>query len=131
MKLKTEKDNLIRLFLYWFFVFIPKKIFNRFNNLFRFGIYFFSMDKIPKTFLNPWKKLSDSYNGPFDIKKYFEAFFGNIISRIIGMFLRTFLILFFIIFEIFIIFLGIIVLIGWFLIIPLTIFIFYFYAISF
>jgi len=131
MKLKNEKDNLIGLFLYWFFVFVPKKIFTKFSNLFRFGIYFFSMDKIPKTFFNPWKKLSDFYNGPFDIKRYFEAVFGNIISRIVGMFLRTFIFIFFLIFQITISLVSITILIIWFLIIPFTIFIFYFYAISF
>jgi len=87
------------------------------------------MESIGKSFFSPWKRLTDFYQGPFDFRRYLETLFGNLISRAIGVFLRTFLVLFFIIFEILVVILGILSLAIWYLIVPLIIFIFYFYGI--
>ena len=127
--MEIYNKNLFFIFLFWYFVYIPEQILNRFKNLLKFGVYFFSMENIGRTFFSPWKRLSDFYQGPFDFKRYFESVFGNLISRAIGIFLRVFLVLFFIIFEIIAVVLGILALAIWYLIIQAIIFIFYFYGI--
>jgi hypothetical protein len=127
MKIKRSA-NLFSLFLSWYFLYIPQKLLERIKNLIRFGGYFFSVSLILKTFFSPWKRLQDYYSGSIlDIRRYFETLLGNLISRVIGMVLRFFLLVAFILFEILVTTFGMIILAFWFLAPFLTI-IFIYYA---
>ena len=59
-----------------------------------------------------------SYGKGFDIGRYLEAFFSNLIFRLLGAIVRSFLIVIGLLAEIFIVFCGIIIFLGW-LILPI------------
>jgi len=106
--------SLLLLFYDWYFVKVPKKILLVFKNLLKFGEYFFSITLLLKTYFSHWHGYRWVYKERgIDIWKFFEVHFSNLISRILGAFIRTFIILFGILFEIFILILGPIVLISW------------------
>jgi hypothetical protein len=112
--METEnKENIINLWFYWQFFESPKKIFQAWKNFFNFGLYYFSIPFLIKTLFSPWRKYHWSYPRGFDIGKYLEVFFSNLISRMIGAILRIFIVIFGILFEIFVIFFGFLIFWGW------------------
>jgi hypothetical protein len=111
------KENIFWQWISWQFFDVPKNILKAWKNFLDFGLYYFSIPLLIKTLFSPWRRYKWSYGKGFDIGKYFEAFFSNLIFRILGAILRCFLIIIGILFEIFIIFAGAIVFFGW-LILP-------------
>jgi hypothetical protein len=109
-----KRKSLLLLFYEWYFIQVPKKIFLLFKNLLKFGNYFFSITLLLKTYFSHWHGYRWVYNvRGIDIWKFFEVYFSNLISRILGAFIRTFVILFGILFELAVLILGPIVLISW------------------
>jgi hypothetical protein len=109
-----KRKSLLLLFYEWYFIQVPKKIFLVFKNLLKFGNYFFSITLLLKTYFSHWHGYRWVYNvRGIDIWKFFEVYFSNLISRILGAFIRTFVILFGILFELAVLILGPIVLISW------------------
>ncbi|MFC1663637.1 hypothetical protein ACFL0A_00710 [Patescibacteria group bacterium] len=68
-----------------------------------------------KTLFSPWRKYEWSPGKGFDINRYLDAFFSNLISRALGFIIRIVLILVGISVEIFIFFGGLIIIIIWLL----------------
>jgi hypothetical protein len=54
---------------------------------------YFSIDLLFKNFLDPWKRMNDNYPKNFNLKDYFYAFVTNMIVRIVGIIMRTILII--------------------------------------
>lgn len=104
----------------WHYIDKPKQIIQNIRNLFNFGLYFFSLKQIIVSFFTPWKGITWQTGRGFDLQVYLETLIGNIISIVIGMIMRTFLIIFCLIFEIIILTLGFIYLLTW-LLLPLII----------
>lgn len=123
-------DSLPILFLQWYFFDVPLFLLQAFKNFLRFGAYFFSIPVLIKTLFSHWHKFSWEYPRGFDLWKYIEVFLSNLISRVIGAVLRIVFILMGIIFEIFIFIGGIIVIFGWFLV-PILLFLGLMYGIRF
>lgn len=98
--------NIFLKFLYWQFILSPKKVLLITKNYLLFGCEFFSIKGTLKSLFSPWKMTSWSYGKGLDVGRYFETFISNIFTRIIGFVMRTFLIIVFVIFEIFIIITG-------------------------
>ena len=111
------KENIFWQWISWQFFDVPKNILKAWKDFLDFGLYYFSVSLLIKTFFSPWRRYKWSFGKGFDIGKYFEAFFSNLIFRILGAILRCFLIIIGLLFEIFIIFAGAIVFFGW-LILP-------------
>lgn len=109
-------------YISWYFFEIPKSILRAWGNFLKFNLNYFSVPLLFKTFFSPWRRYRWIYPKGFDIGKYFEVFFSNLISRTLGAVLRFFLILVGILTEIFIIFAGIIVFFGWLILPALLIF---------
>ncbi len=99
----------------WQFIDKPKEIIQSIKNVLSFGLYFFSLKQILVSFFTPWKGIVWQNGRGFDLQLYFENFIGNIISIVIGMILRTFLIILCLIFEIIILIIGITILLLWIL----------------
>ncbi|MDD3292823.1 MAG: hypothetical protein PHI45_00660 [Candidatus Pacebacteria bacterium] len=99
----------------WQFIDKPKEIIKSIKNVLSFGLYFFSLKQIIVSFFTPWKGIVWENSRGFDLQLYFENFIGNIISIVIGMILRTFLIIICLIFEVVVLTLGILLLILWIL----------------
>lgn len=109
------RQNIILLWFEWCFFDVPKEILKAWQNFLRFNLNYFSIPILLKTFFSPWRKYKLSYGKQINLWKYFEVFVSNMMSRIIGAFLRFFLILTGILVEIFIFFIGLIIFLFWFI----------------
>jgi len=68
-------------------------IFSFWKNILIFLFNYFSIKSLLGNFFTPWKRLADSYSKPFNIKKYLFIFLANTIMRLVGMFLRSIVII--------------------------------------
>jgi len=106
-------DNIIFQFISWYFLEVPKKILGAWKNILKFNLEYFSIPLILKTFFSHWRQYKWDYGRGFDFRRYTEVFISNMISRILGMVMRTILISIGLLVEIFIIFCGGSVFLGW------------------
>jgi len=111
-------QNIFIQYLSWQFLEMPRDILAGWRNFLKFGLNYFSVSLLVRTFFSPWHKYTWAYPKGFDIGKYLEVFFSNLITRILGVILKSFLIFFGILAEIFIFLLGLILFFGW-LILPI------------
>lgn len=110
---QRAEESVAVLFLRWLFVESTIKIFKTWVFFLRFGIEIFSIPLLVRTFWYPWRRYFTGYPKGFNPALMFESFFGNIMSRVIGMILRIFFIFLGIIFDILIFAVGSIVLVLW------------------
>jgi len=113
----AQKQNIIIQWLSWHFLEMPKSILISWKNFLKFNLNYFSLSLLLKTFLAPWRRYRVSKGRGFDPVKYLEALFSNLIFRILGAIIKSFVIVIGLIAEIFIILAGIVVFFGW-LILP-------------
>lgn len=109
-----NKEMIILQFIFWYFFEVPKKILEAWRNLLKFNLEYFSILLLFKTFFSHWRRYKWAYPRGFSPAKYFEVFLSNLISRVLGMIMRTILISIGVLGEILIFFMGTIVLLGWF-----------------
>jgi len=109
----AKKTNIFFQWLFWQFFEMPGNILKAWRNFLRFNLNYFSIPLLLKTFFSPWRKYKWSCGKGFDIKRYFEALFSNLISRTLGVIIRSFLIIIGLLVEIFIIFAGTIIFLSW------------------
>ena len=114
----AKKQNIVLQWLSWQFLEMPRNILKAWGNFLKFGLNYFSVPLLIKTFFSPWRRYVWVYPKGFDIGKYLEVWFSNLISRILGVVLRFFLIIIGILAEILIVFGGLIFLLVW-LILPI------------
>ncbi len=100
-------------FLKWKFIYSNRSFLRAWFEFLKFGLNIFSVRILLKTFFSPWHKYWSSYPLGFNPKDAFFVFFGNMMSRVVGMILRTIFILAGIIFEIFIFFFGAFLFLVW------------------
>lgn len=113
----AEKQNIVIQYLSWQFWEVPREILKAWRNFLLFNLNYFSIPLLIKTFFSHWRRYQWSYGRGFDIGRYFEVFFSNLISRILGAIVRSFLLIIGLIVEFFIIAGGLIVFLSW-LILP-------------
>jgi hypothetical protein len=123
-------EEVIAFWLKWHFFEQPRLFLKIIKNLFLFGIDYFSMPLLLQTLFSPWRRYTWAYPRGLDIGKIFETFISNLISRIIGMVMRLFLLFFGAIFEIVVLFGGIFFIFCW-VFSPLIIIFLISYAFSF
>jgi hypothetical protein len=63
------------------------------NNFLYFIFNFFSIKLLWQNLFTPWKKMSDPYNHKFNLKDNFYTFISNSIMRIVGLLMRSALIM--------------------------------------
>jgi len=105
--------NIFFQYLCWQFLDMPRNLLKAWGNFLKFNLNYFSIPLLLKTFFSPWRRYSWSYGRGFDLGRFFEVFFSNLISRILGALMRVFLIIFGVIAEVFIFIIGIIIFLGW------------------
>jgi len=103
----------ITQFLVWQFLDVPKEILAGWKNFLWFNLNYFSIPILLKTFFSPWRKYRYPYGRFFEFWKNTETFVFNMMSRVIGVILRTFFIIIGIISEIIIFIIGLILLLTW------------------
>jgi len=109
----AKTQNIFFQWLFWQFFEMPGNILKAWRNFLRFNLNYFSIPLLLKTFFSPWRKYKWSYGKGFDIKRYLESFFSNLISRTLGAIIRSFLIIIGLLVEIFIVFAGTIIFFSW------------------
>ncbi len=106
-------QNIFFQYLVWHFFDAPKNILKGWKNFLLFNLDYFSVISLLKTLFSPWKKYKVSYGKGFDVSRYLEAFFSNLIFRVLGAIMRSFLIIAGLFLEVLIISAGLIVFFGW------------------
>ncbi len=106
-------QNIFFQYLSWQFFDMPKNLLVAWGNFLKFNLNYFSIPLLLKTLFSPWRKYKWSYGKGFDIGRFLEVLFSNLISRILGAIMRIFLIVFGIIAEVFIIFIGLFLFLAW------------------
>ena len=109
----AKKQNIVIQYLIWQLFDVPKGLIGAWKNFLLFNLNYFSIVLLFKTLFSPWRKYKWSYGRGFDIGRYLETFFSNLVSRTLGAIIRSFLIFIGLMAEIFIVFAGLIVFIGW------------------
>ena len=107
--------NIFSQWFSWHFFETPIEILKAWRNFLLFNLNYFSIVLLLKTFFSPWRRYKVFYGRGFDVGRFFEAFFSNLIFRILGAVVRSILIFFGLLVQIFIIFAGAIILISWLL----------------
>lgn len=113
----SQKQNIILLWIDWYYFEMSNNLFNVWKNFLFFNLNYFSIPLLLKTFFSPWRRYKWSYGRGFDPQQYFETFISNSFSRIIGAICRVVLILTGIVAELFIFISGLFIFFGW-LILP-------------
>ena len=107
------QSNIFTLWLYWHFLEAPKGILRGWRNFLKFGLNYFSLPLLLKTFFSPWRRYSWAYPRGFSIGIYIEVFFSNLISRFLGAMVRSFLVVIGMFFVALLAIGGLIVFLGW------------------
>lgn len=110
---RTLERNIISLWIEWQFFDVPRSILRGWGNYLKFNLNYFSVSTLLKTFFSPWRKYSLAYGKGFNLRRYFEVFIFNLMSRIIGAVLRLFFIFLGLLTEILIILAGAVIFFGW------------------
>lgn len=106
-------NNIFVLYLEWQFLDTSKAILQGWANCLRFNLNFWSVPLLLKTFFSHWHRYRYSYGKGLDFKRYLESFTFNMISRVLGMIMRSVLIVLGLITEVFVFLAGIIVFFVW------------------
>ncbi|MES2059680.1 MAG: hypothetical protein V4438_01480 [Patescibacteria group bacterium] len=80
-------------YFYWHYTEALKELIQICRNFLWFVYHFFSMDVLSKTLLSPWQRLDEPYKKGSGIEGFFETFVVNTLMRILGFFIRSFVIL--------------------------------------
>ena len=90
----------------WHYLEASKEILKGWGNILWFEFNYFSVWLLIQTFFSPWKKIAWDYGRGFDIGRFLFTFSSNLISRILGAFVRSFLVSAGIIGQLVLLFLG-------------------------
>jgi len=107
----------------WYSVIVPKNILKTWRGYLKFGLYYFSVGSLLKTLFSPWHRYQWAYDKRgFDIERFLETLFSNVISRTIGFLARICLIVVGICAELLIFFAGLSAVGFWYILPVLLIF---------
>ena len=111
--IRSNTSSTLVLFFLWLFVESTAHILRTWKFFLVFGLRIFSVPLLVRTFFSPWHRYWYGYPKGFDLKALFSVVFGNLMSRAIGVVLRTFIILLGLFFEVVIIVVGAVFLVFW------------------
>lgn len=106
-------QNILIQYFQWHFFDVPGGILKAWRNFLRFNLNYWSIPLLFRTIFSHWRRYEWVYGRGFDLGRYVEVFFSNLISRLIGATIRSIFILIGLILEIFIFLGGVIILLGW------------------
>ena len=82
---------LVRVFLdysLWHYSSAYRQIFSVWRNYLWYVNKMFSVTLLLRTLLSPWKRMTEVYQGGFDIGRLFEVVLMNLMSRFVGLIIR-------------------------------------------
>ena len=86
--------KLVPIYLRWHYSTAFLDIFRIDGDIFWFLWHFFSVPDTFRTFFSPWQRMSEQYQKGLDIEEFASTFITNILMRIVGVIMRTILLLF-------------------------------------
>jgi len=104
---------LLLSYLKWHYLDATKEILKGWSNILWFNFNYFSVWLLIQTFFAPWRRIAWDYGRGFDLGRYLFIFASNLVSRILGAFMRSFLILAGITGELVLLFLGSVFFLFW------------------
>jgi len=107
------KQNIFFAFIDWYFHQATLFLLRAWKNFLLFGLHYFSVGELCRTFFSHWHRISDTYGRGFDIQRYITTFLGNLMSRALGALVRLVVIIIGLLFELFIVIAGVIVILLW------------------
>jgi len=111
-----QKQNIFSLWFFWHFYEMPKFLLGVWKNYILFALNYFSLPILLKSLFAPWRRYKWNYPKGFDVGEFFSTLVSNAFSRILGALMRIVLIIVGIIFQIFVVFAGLIIFLLWILI---------------
>ena len=76
----------------WHYIDAPREILTAWGNFLWFIFNYFSVGLLLRTLFSPWRRITWDYGRGFDIGRYLFIFSSNLVSRILGAFVRVWLI---------------------------------------
>lgn len=113
---EIESQNIISLWLTWHFIEMPKFLLGVWKNYILFALNYFSVPTLLLSLFSPWRRYKWNYPKGFDIGGFFSTVISNAFSRFLGALMRIVLIIVGILFQLFVIFAGLIIFLFWVLI---------------
>ena len=86
-------STLLLIYLKWHFFDAAGELFRALRNILWFNYNYFSIGLLIRTYFAPWRKVTWDYGRGFEIGRFLFIFFSNVISRILGAIMRSFLII--------------------------------------
>ena len=90
----------------WHYVDALKDILRGWGNILWFEFNYFSVWLLLRTLFSPWRRITWDYGRGFDLGRYLFTFASNLVSRILGAFVRIWLVCAGIIGQLLLLFLG-------------------------
>ncbi|MFA6348200.1 MAG: hypothetical protein WCX30_02085 [Candidatus Paceibacterota bacterium] len=113
--------SIFSAYFYWHYSERLKEIFLAMSNYVNFWVFFFSIKMVLKSLFLPWKRIeSIPQKTGFDISIWANNIFFDIVSRVIGLAMRVFLLCFFVLCEIVTLSVGVLFIVIW-LFLPLIV----------
>lgn len=97
----------------WHYTQAFRDLYRNWKNFIIFVLYFFSLRLLLRTWLSPFGRLNEEYKKGFELEDFLETLVVNILMRVVGFVLRTFVILTGIFALILVILLGPVVFVLW------------------
>lgn len=116
----AKNQNIAVAWVKWHFYDVPAFLLSVYRNYLNFGLYYFSIPLLARTFFSPWRKYQWNYPKGLNIGEMLAVLVSNLFSRLMGALSRIVLIIAGSIFEMLIAIFGAVIVIVWVLI-PLLI----------
>ena len=112
----NSSKNIFTEWLSWQFYEMPRFLFGVWKNYILFTANYFSILILLKSLFAPWRKYRWNYPKWFQVGEFLSTLISNAFSRLLGALVRIVLIVAGILFQISVIFIGLLVLLLWVLI---------------
>ncbi|MCL5435603.1 MAG: hypothetical protein M1275_00805 [Patescibacteria group bacterium] len=76
-------------FLYWYYFIAPRNILEIWGNYLVSNVHYFSLPILFRTLLSPWHRDLESYGRGFDLDTFVKVLGGNLVSRGVGLVVRS------------------------------------------
>ena len=107
------EENIFVTWFLWHFYEMPKFLLGVWKNYIFFALNYFSLPVLLKSLFAPWRKYKWNYPKGINVAEFFSTLVSNAFSRLIGALVRIILIAAGIIFQVFVIFAGLIIFLLW------------------
>jgi hypothetical protein len=112
---------LLLKYIKWHFLDAPKQILEGLKNIIWFGWNYFSIGLLLRTLFAPWRRIQWSQEKGFHPGSFLYTLASNLISRILGAIVRSFLIFIGLAVEVYLIVYAVFMLLFWLALIPIII----------